>query len=148
MLNFTSFPIKSKSVRCELNGSSLTTSIFYESPKRIKSTISFCSEIINSRKISIVRELTKKNEEIINGDIIDVKNLLDKKGEIKGEITIIIEPTNKKSKGIDDLFLIKKIEKEFSKNKPLSQISIEISDTYNVSKRRVYQLCLGLKDKF
>ena len=147
-LGFVPRTKKDKKFFFERIKSSLTTSIFYESPKRIKSTINFCSEIINSRKISIVRELTKKNEEIINGDIIDVKNLLDKKGEIKGEITIIVEPTNEKSKDIDDLFLIKKIEKEFSKNKPLSQISIEISDIYNVSKRRVYQLCLGLKDKF
>ena len=128
--------------------SSLATSIFYESPKRIKSSINLCSEIIKNRKISIVRELTKKNEEIINGDIISVKKLLDKKEEIKGEITIIIEPTKETRKEYDDLFLIKKIEKELTKNKPLSQISAEISDTYNVSKRRVYQLCLDLKDKF
>ena len=107
-----------------------------------------CSEIIKNRKISIVRELTKKNEEIIHGDIISVKKLLDKKEEIKGEITIIIEPTKEIRKEYDDFFLIKKIEKELTKNKPLSQISAEISDTYNVSKRRIYQLCLDLKDKF
>ena len=77
-----------------------------------------------------------------------MKKLLDKKEEIKGEITIIIEPTKETRKEYDDFFLIKKIEKELTKNKPLSQISAEISDTYNVSKRRVYQLCLDLKDKF
>ena len=139
---------KDKKIFFEKINSSLATSIFYESPKRVKSSINLCSEIIKNRKISIVRELTKKNEEIINGDIISVKKLLDKKQEIKGEITIIIEPTKEIRKQYDDFFLIKKIEKELTKNKPLSQISTEISDTYNVSKRRVYQLCLDLKDKF
>ena len=139
---------KDKKIFFERINSSSTTSILYESPKRIKSTINLCGEIIKNRKISIVRELTKKNEEIINGDIISVKKLLDKKEEIKGEITIIIEPTKAIKKEYDDFFLIKKIEKELTKNKPLSQISAEISDTYNVSKRRVYQLCLDLKDKF
>ena len=139
---------KDKKIFFERINSSLATSIFYESPKRIKSTINMCSEIIKNRKISIVRELTKKNEEIINGDIISVKKILDKREEIKGEITIIIEPTKEIRKEYDDYFFIKKIEKELTKNKPLSQISAEISDTYNVSKRRVYQLCLDLKDKF
>tara|TARA_A100001015_G_scaffold37381_1_gene41173 strand:- start:174 stop:1067 length:894 start_codon:yes stop_codon:yes gene_type:complete len=139
---------KDKKIFFERINSSLATSIFYESPKRIKSSINLCSEIIKNRKISIVRELTKKNEEIIDGDIIYVKKILDKREEIKGEITIIIEPTNETRKEYDDYFLIKKIEKELTKNKPLSQISAEISDTYNVSKRRVYQLCLDLKDKF
>jgi len=139
---------KDKKIFFERINLSLATSIFYESPKRIKSSINLCSEIIKNRKISIVRELTKKNEEIINGDIIFVKKLLDKKEEIKGEITVIIEPTKETRKEYDNFFLIKKIEKELTKSKPLSQISTEISDTYNVSKRRVYQLCLDLKDKF
>ena len=139
---------KDKKIFFERINSSLATSIFYESPKRIKSSINLCSEIIKNRKISIVRELTKKNEEIIDGDIISVKKILDKREEIKGEITIIIEPTKETRKEYDDFFLTKKIEKELTKNKPLSQISTEISDTYNVSKRRVYQLCLNLKDRF
>ena len=147
-LGFVPRTKKDKKIFFERINSSLATSIFYESPKRIKSSINLCSEIINNRKISIVRELTKKNEEIINGDIISVKKLLDKKQEIKGEITIIIEPSKEIRKEYDDFFLIKKIEKELTKSKPLSQISTEISDTYNVSKRRVYQLCLDLKDKF
>ena len=139
---------KDKKIFFERINSSLATSIFYESPKRIKSSINLCSEIIKNRKISIVRELTKKNEEIIDGDIISVKKILDKREEIKGEITIIIEPTKETKKEYDDFFLTKKIEMELTKNKPLSQISAEISDIYNVSKRRVYQLCLDLKDKF
>ena len=147
-LGFVPRTKKEKKIFFERIHSSIATSIFYESPKRIKSSINFCSEIIKNRKISIVRELTKKNEEIINGDIIDVKNLLDKREEIKGEITIIIEPTKETRKEYDDFFLTKKIEKELTKYKPLSQISTEISDTYNVSKRRVYQLCLNLKDNF
>ena len=97
---------------------------------------------------NILEKIIEFNELLKIGDIIYVKKILDKREEIKGEITIIIEPTNETRKEYDDYFLIKKIEKELTKNKPLSQISAEISDTYNVSKRRVYQLCLDLKDKF
>ena len=128
--------------------SSKNTSIFFESPKRIKSSISSLSEVIKNRKISIVRELTKKNEEIIRGDISEICKILNSKNNIKGELTIIVESAPNDTKEIDDVFLKKLIMKELNKSRPLSQISTEISEKNNVSKRRVYQLCLSLKDKF
>ena len=128
--------------------SSKNTSIFFESPKRIKSSISSLSEVIKKRKISIVRELTKKNEEIIRGDISEICKILNSKNNIKGELTIIVESAPKDTKEIDDVFLKKLIMKELNKSRPLSRISTEISEKNNVSKRRVYQLCLSLKDKF
>ena len=128
--------------------SSKNTSIFFESPKRIKSSISSLSEVIKNRKISIVRELTKKNEEIIRGDISEICKILNSKNNIKGELTIIVESAPKETKEIDDVFLKKLIMKELNKSRPLSRISTEISEKNNVSKRRVYQLCLSLKDKF
>ncbi len=128
--------------------SSKNTSIFFESPKRIKSSISSLSEVIKNRKISIVRELTKKNEEIIRGDISEICKILNSKNNIKGELTIIVESAPKDTKEIDDVFLKKLIMKELNKSRPLSRISTEISEKNNVSKRRVYQLCLSLKDKF
>ena len=128
--------------------SSKNISIFFESPKRIKSSISSLSEVIKNRKISIVRELTKKNEEIIRGDISEICKILNSKNNIKGELTIIVESAPKDTKEIDDVFLKKLIMKELNKSRPLSRISTEISEKNNVSKRRVYQLCLSLKDKF
>ena len=127
---------------------SKNTSIFFESPKRIKSSISSLSEVIKNRKISIVRELTKKNEEVIRGDISEICKILNSKNNIKGELTIIVESAPKDTKEIDDVFLKKLIMKELNKSRPLSRISTEISEKNNVSKRRVYQLCLSLKDKF
>ena len=127
---------------------SKTTTIFFESPKRVKSSVSLLSEFIKNRKISIVRELTKKHEEIISGDISEVCEILNSKNHIKGELTIIVESAPKDTKKIDDVFLKKLIMKELNKSRPLSQISTEIAEKNNVSKRRVYQLCLSLKDKF
>ena len=127
---------------------SKTTTIFFESPKRVRSSVSLLSEFIKNRKISIVRELTKKNEEIISGDISEVCEILNSKNHIKGELTIIVESAPKITKKIDDVFLKKLIMKELNKSRPLSQISTEIAEKNNVSKRRVYQLCLTLKDKF
>ncbi len=71
------------------------TLIFYESPHRIDETLQTLLEIFGDRYIVIARELTKKHEEYIRGNISDIisKNL-----ELKGEMVIIVEGSKKESK--------------------------------------------------
>jgi 16S rRNA (cytidine1402-2'-O)-methyltransferase len=64
------------------------TMIFYESPHRFKETINLMSEIFEERSCAIVRELTKRYEEVYRGLINDVNSYYE---EIKGEIVIIVE---------------------------------------------------------
>lgn len=64
------------------------TMIFYESPHRFKETVSLMSEIFGERKCAIIRELTKKFEEIYRGLINDANLYYE---DIKGEIVIIVE---------------------------------------------------------
>lgn len=64
------------------------TMIFYESPHRFKETISLMSEIFEERSCAIVREITKKFEEVYRGLINDVNSYYE---DIKGEIVIIVE---------------------------------------------------------
>jgi len=71
------------------------TLIFYESPRRIISTLEDIKEIFGLRKVSLARELTKAFEEIIYGSIEEVIETL-KGRTIKGEITLVIEGKRKK----------------------------------------------------
>lgn len=64
------------------------TMIFYESPKRLSYTLKNMMEIFGNRKIAIVRELTKKYEEVIRTDI---NKYLSNEFEIKGEIVLVVE---------------------------------------------------------
>jgi 16S rRNA (cytidine1402-2'-O)-methyltransferase len=69
------------------------TIIFYESPHRIIKTLQTCKEIFGSdTKICIARELTKKFEEFIRGDISQVLDILVTRKEILGEIVVLIYP--------------------------------------------------------
>lgn len=68
------------------------TIIFYESPHRIKKTISLCAEIFGpGTPVVIARELTKKFEEYIRGNIDEVIKELAKR-EILGEIVVLVSP--------------------------------------------------------
>lgn len=61
---------------------------FYEAPHRLIKTLNNIYEIFGNRKIAIVREISKKYEEVIRGT---VENILKTLENLKGEIVIITE---------------------------------------------------------
>ena len=63
------------------------TLIFYESPHRLLNTLQDMLEIFGDRKIAICRELSKKFEEIIRGNISECLSDI---VNVKGEIVIIV----------------------------------------------------------
>ena len=83
------------------------TGIWFDTCLRINSTLDIMQEVFGNRKISIARELTKIYEEIINGDLNDVIEILNKRKKInnplKGEIIIIIGGYTKKEFNIQTL---------------------------------------------
>ena len=62
--------------------------IFYESPHRIKKTLSNMLEIFGDRYISISREISKIHEEICRDTI---SNLIDIVDSMKGEFVIVVD---------------------------------------------------------
>lgn len=72
--------------------------VMYEAPHRLKKTI---DEIISfmgeERKISIVKEITKKHETVIRMNAIDIKRFYEE-NEPKGEFVLVIEGDNSDEK--------------------------------------------------
>jgi 16S rRNA (cytidine1402-2'-O)-methyltransferase len=70
------------------------TMVFYESPHRLLKTLNDMLKIFGSeRQTSVSRELTKKFEETINGDLGSVVSCFEDK-KVKGEFVIIIQGDN------------------------------------------------------
>lgn len=63
------------------------TIIFYEAPHRIKDTLNDLLTIFGDRKIALCREISKKFEECIRGNISAVLEHIE---EIKGEIVLVV----------------------------------------------------------
>lgn len=77
------------------------TCVIFEAPHRLKKTLSALNEIFKrnsqKRKVVICRELTKKFEEIIRGDLEEVLQKFSQTDIIKGEFTVVIgQNINKK----------------------------------------------------
>jgi len=79
---------KKRKVLEDLKGKNMTT-IFYESPFRIKKTLEMIDELLPESNIVIARELTKKFEETMRGT---AKELIAKLGDkkVKGELTVVM----------------------------------------------------------
>ena len=69
--------------------------VFYESPYRlIKLTEEIESYLNKDRELFVLREMTKKFEEIIRGTPKEIRSSF-KERSVKGELVVILMPNNK-----------------------------------------------------
>ncbi len=66
------------------------TVIFYESPHRLKETLSAIYEVFGNRRIAVTRELTKKFEEFIRGTVEEVLTWAGEE-QVRGEFCLVVE---------------------------------------------------------
>lgn len=67
------------------------TVVFYESPHRISKTLYDILEVLGDIRICVMRELTKKFEEILRGKTSEIAARFEKSGP-KGEFLIVLNP--------------------------------------------------------
>jgi 16S rRNA (cytidine1402-2'-O)-methyltransferase len=71
------------------------TQIFYEAPHRIVETLLDVVDLLGpDRHIVVAREVTKLHEEFLRGRAEDMVATLKKRGDVKGEITLLIGKAN------------------------------------------------------
>ena len=95
------------------------------------------------RKILIAREITKLHETYYRGEVGKIKLF---KTPIKGELTVVISKINSKKQVIN----IDKLREEININ--LKKYSVKdvaelISKKENISKKKVYNICLEIKNE-
>ena len=125
------------------------TSVVFESPKRIVKTLSDILDVVENRPAVLLRELTKMNEEIIRGTIFDIKTELEVKGEVKGEIVLLISGEGEKKKELDERAVVEKI-KKFLKENPeekTKELAKTIADEFSISVRDAYRMVVNERGK-
>lgn len=120
-----------------------STSILYEAPHKLLSTLKDLSNILGNRKIVLARELTKIHEEFIFGT---ANELLEKISEPKGEFVIIIEKVAQTEDNGSNFLQNLSLEEhyQFYESQGLSKNEIikKIAKDKNVQKNEIYQYFL------
>ena len=119
------------------------TQIFFIPSKKLNFYIKSFKRFYSGRKILIAKEISKIHEAFIRDKIDELKIF---KNNIKGELTVVISENNNKAKKFDEEKIVNKI-KKYLKNYSLKDTVNLILETENVNKKKVYDLCLRIKDE-
>lgn len=133
-------PAKAGARRKMLEGlaQSSVTVVAYESPHRILDSLFDMKEVLGERQIVLARELTKVHEEFLRGTTDEIRRLLSERSSIKGEITILIAPSEKKDQMKDPLSEVHRLEQEEGLDR-MSAIKA-VAKRLGLPKREVYRL--------
>ncbi len=108
------------------------TLIFYESPRRTVAALKEIRRVLGERKVAVARELTKKFEEIIRGEVSTVIELLEGRGAVKGEVVLLVEGAGPGPVGSEG---------------PAAEEIEEAVKTLGVSRMEAIKLVAGLRGK-
>lgn len=115
------------------------TLIFYETPHRIKEFLTDLLEILGDRKIALCREITKKFEEVLRGNVSEVLEVVD---EIKGEIVIVVEGSTEVNT-FDNLTIIEHVNLYIKEGFSTMDAIKKVAKDRNVKKQEIYDTYHG-----
>jgi 16S rRNA (cytidine1402-2'-O)-methyltransferase len=121
---------------------SARTQVFYEAPHRVKETLQDVVEILGGqRHVVVAREVTKIHEEFLRGRAEQVLEALRARGDVKGEITLLIgkmEATERKAspsrvsirQRVEHIIAEDKLDEKAALKKVAKEMGISKSEAY------------------
>ena len=119
------------------------TIVFFIPSNKINFYLKSFKKFFAGREILIAKEMTKIHETLLRGDIGELKLFKD---TIKGELTVVISSNKSRYKKYDEEKIVNKI-KKYLKLYSLKDTVEIIRDTEKVNKKKIYDLCLKIKNE-
>ena len=119
------------------------TQVFFVPSKKINFYINSFKKYFSGRKIVIAKEITKIHETFIRKHIDDLKTF---ENNFKGELTIVISESDKKVENFDEEKIVYKVKKCLKKYSLKDTVNL-ISETEKINKKKIYKLCLKIKNE-
>ncbi len=123
------------------------TLIVFEAPHRVGSALADIYAVLGNRRLAVVRELTKRFEEVIRGSADDVITQV-RDAPLRGELTIVIEGAGQNqvtATPLPDVTThLKQLLAEGNSAKDAAKV---VAATHRLPKRTVYQLALDVLGK-
>ena len=91
----------------------------------------------------IAKEITKIHEEFFRDDVKNIKLF---KNPLKGEITLVISENKAKKQPLNEKKIVNKIKKYLKKYSLKDTVEL-ILETEKVNKKKIYKLCLEIKNE-
>lgn len=123
-----------------------STMIFYESPHRLKETLTVMYEVLGTREVVVMREMTKVYEQIFRGKLEQIQNYF-LVNDPRGEFCILVEGNQEGTytTTVNHFWEIWTIEEHIrhyieEKGMPSKEAIKKVAQERKISKREVYQV--------
>ena len=138
-------PQKKKAARDALEESRLLTmtQIWFETPKRLATTLAMMARIYGSRYCVIARELTKLHETLYRGMLADLAKQFEGAPTLKGELVLLVEGADKHATQIS-IEKISELLRARMHKMSLRDAVEEVEDLSGLSRKKIYQIALSI----
>ena len=116
--------------------------VFFAPSNKLNLYIQNFKKYYSGRKLLVAKEITKLHEAFFRDSIDNFKLF---KTSVKGEFTIVISEKDIKDKIFDEKNIVKKA-KKYLKNLSLKDTVNKIFESEKINKKKIYQLCLKIKN--
>ena len=123
------------------------TLLFFESPLRLASTLSDIDEILDSREVTVAREMTKVHEQLVTGTAGELASLF-RSRRPKGETVVVVEKSSPETGAVSvsdrelDLRFEGLVDQGLSRKDAIKQLARELASP----KRELYLRLLREKE--
>ena len=114
------------------------TLIIYETPNRLAAMLSDLFSVLGNRTMAVVRELTKKFEEVRRGSVRELSDYYAVNGEPKGELVLVIEGASEQVSDWTDEQVDALIRKTLVTKTPRDTAE-SVSQITGISKKEIYK---------
>ena len=118
------------------------TLVFYESPNRLAAMLKDAADVLGVRQAVVGRELTKLHEEVVRGPLDDLAEWANQTPP-RGEVVVLIEGPG--TIDVSDEEIVVALQRTLA-SCSLKDAAREIAASLKVSRRRVYELGLTMRD--
>jgi 16S rRNA (cytidine1402-2'-O)-methyltransferase len=113
--------------------------VLYESPHRVAATLEAVAEVMPTRRVALVRELTKVHEEVVRDVAPRLATAIAQRDEVRGECVIVIEgPGTDESLAAPARTLDEAIAEGLSSGEAKSRLAKRLAREFSLSRSEVY----------
>lgn len=119
------------------------TLVFFESAQRLVVTLKDMAPVFSNRTIAVVREITKRFEEVRRGTFEGVIQLYEEKGPPKGEVVLVLSPPVAQAVALTD---IDQLLRQTLKTHSIRDACTLVAGTLGIPRKQIYQRALTLQE--
>lgn len=120
------------------------TLVFFESPRRLRSTLAELQKHLGDRRACVARELTKLHEQWIRGTLVELEARLDE--DVRGEVTLVVAgadtPPPLGAPELDE-----EVRARLAAGEKATAIAAALAPRAGMSRREIYAMVLRLRGR-